>query len=57
MIGQEAVLKEGDYSDESPVQTSLDTPGGWVFRAPKDKYKKGLVNVQAHVKAEIDLMV
>lgn len=48
---------QGAYSDESSVQTAPDTPNGWVFRAPKDKYNKNVINLQAHVKAEITMMV
>ncbi|KAL2137826.1 hypothetical protein VTI28DRAFT_8170 [Corynascus sepedonium] len=51
------MLIEGAYSDESSVQTAPNTPNGWVFRTPKRKYDKDLANIQAHVKAEITVMV
>ncbi|SPQ23230.1 9187ef6b-60d4-43ae-921b-b90d4690428a [Thermothielavioides terrestris] len=47
---------EGAYSDESSVQTAPDTPNGWVFRTPEHKYDKEVINIQAHVKAEITMM-
>ncbi|KAK4243165.1 DDE superfamily endonuclease-domain-containing protein [Corynascus novoguineensis] len=53
----QAMLLEGAYSDESSVQTLPNKPNGWVFRAPKHKYDKELINIQAHVKAEITIMV
>ncbi|KAK4244257.1 DDE superfamily endonuclease-domain-containing protein [Corynascus novoguineensis] len=52
-----AMLMEGAYSDESSVQTAPNTPNGWVLRMPKHKYDKDLINIHAHVKAEITVMV
>ena len=39
------------------MQTTPDTPGGYVFRAPEHKYDKDIVNIQVHVKANISIMV
>ena len=48
---------QGSYSDECSPQNVPSNSSVYVFRAPKDKYKKDLVNLVPHVKSKISCMV
>lgn len=45
------------YSDEASLQNSPNTPNGWLFRLPSQKWDIDKVNTQEHVKATITIMV
>lgn len=48
---------QGTYSDEMSAQNKPNSGNPWIFRLPKDKWKPANVNLQAHVKPTLVLMV
>ncbi|KJZ69439.1 hypothetical protein HIM_11168 [Hirsutella minnesotensis 3608] len=55
--GREDELTEVIFSDESTVQNRGNNTRGWVFRKPHERFQRDLVNVTAHGKPEISIMV